>query len=412
MEIKTLIDDKMRTFLKDENGFTLVEMIIVAAIFVVVIIITGQSLDVIMKKSGSLQSREESNIEGVVGLELMRHDMQQAGLGLFTSDNGIPSYSEAAGLPYLTYNDSNAVPRPVVAGNNLISVAGVKDNTDYLVIKATTVGRNSTSQKWTYVDSTGVPKIWGRDDFTDSHDKIIFLKQKYDSSKNTFIRELIKVSDSNYGVAYSPAGAFTDQDNNSVTNYTPGTNQIYYLYGIDNMGAAFTFRAPFNRADFFVFRDAGTPSSCAPNSGVLYKSVMNHVDGSFTKIPILDCVADMQVVLGWNTSGTPENSSEVQAWSNADGTTSSGNTNGLNMINLVASPEEIRNRLRLIMVYLLVQEGKKDSNFTNTNTAMLLGDRTIDPSGTLSKMVDLTQSGFQNYRWKLFRIVVRPKNIN
>ena len=392
----------MRFQMSDNRGFTLVEMIVVMAVFIVVLIITGSTLKTLLDKGIMTQRSEESNTEGVVGLEILRHDLQQAGLGLFTDVNSAPTFTEAAGAPYSSYNDANSVPRPIVTDNNL-TVSGVLTGTDYLAIKGTTLALSSASQLWSYVDDTGVPKRWGRDDFTDLNDKVIVIEQKLDTSKNMMVRRLVQVAAGNYGVSYYASGAFEDQGGNPVTDYTPSTTKINYLYGIDTMDtgvATFTLRAPFNRADYFINRDvATTPASCSPAAGVLFKAVMNQVDGTFDQIPILDCVADMQIILGWNTSEEPEKSNEVQGYSDAA------------IPATYNDPEEVQKRLRLVMVYLLVQDGRRDSNFINTNSAMIIGDKVLDPSGNLTKSVDLTSGDFQNYRWKLHRVVVRPKNL-
>jgi prepilin-type N-terminal cleavage/methylation domain-containing protein len=394
----------------NSRGFTLVEMIIVMAVFISVLLITASSLKTILTKGGVVLRSEESSTEGVIGLEILRHDLQQSGLGLFTDALSTPTYAEAADTPYSAYNDANAVPRAIVAGNNL-AVTGVLAGTDYLAIKATTVAGTATSQLWTYVNDTGLPKQWGRDDFTDSADHMIVLEQKYDSSKKTMVRRLVQKSGTNYGVGYSAAGTFKDQNNVDSPEYIPSTAKIYYFYGIDTgvAGTAFTFRAPFNRADFFISQTPAPPASCSPAAGVLYKATMTQSDGTFTNTPIFDCVADMQVVLGWNTSADPEKSNEVQAYTNANGTTVSGNANGLNLPSIIADATEARNRLRLVMVYLLAQDGRRDNEFVNTDSAMVIGDPTL--GAVLTKTVDLTTGDFRNYRWKLYRVVVRPKNI-
>ena len=401
-----------RAMIVDNRGFTLVEMIVVTAVFIVVLMITGAALKTIFEKGGVTLRSEESNTEGVVGLEMLRRDMQQAGYGLFSDEFSVPTYAEANAAPYSSYNDVNAVPRPIVTDNNL-AVSGVLTGTDYLAIKGTTLGIQPVTQLWTSVPDTGVPKIWGRDDFTGSNDKLIAVEQKYDSINKRIVRRLVQKAANNYGVAYSATGAFTDQGNvNAAADYTPSTGKLYYLYGIDNNASAnFTFRAPFNRADYFVNRDAATPGSCSPAAGVLFKAVMNQGDGSFNQIPVLDCVADMQVILGWNTTATPETSNEVQAYTSADGIAVSGNANGLNLQSVRNDPVEVNKRLRLVMVYLLAQDGRRDTNFANTNSAMVVGDTQLDPSGTLTKSVDLTVGNFRNYRWKLYRVIVRPKNI-
>lgn len=399
------------SMISSNQGFTLVELIVVTVVFIAVLIITGSSLKTMLDKGNTVFRSEESNTEGVIGLEILRHDLQQIGFGLFTDDTSIPTYPEAAAVPYSTYNDVNSVPRAIVTDDNL-SVTGVLAGTDYLALKGTTLARSTVSQLWTYVDDTGQPKRWGRDDFSDNNDKLVMIEQKFDASKNTMVRRLVQKATNNYGVAYSSTGAFQDQDGNDLSStgeYTPSTGKIYYLYGVDAGGAAFTLRAPFNRADFFINRDSGTPGSCSPAAGVLYKATMIQSSGLFTKIPILDCVADMQVILGWNTSAEPEKSNEVQAYSSADGLTVSGNANGLNLQSIRGDAMELRKRLRLVMVYILAQDGRVDSNFVNTNSSMVIGDPGL--SAALAKTVDLTAGNFRNYRWKLYRVIVRPKNL-
>lgn len=389
--------------LQNCNGFTLIEMIIVMGVFMVVLYITSQALQTVTTKGGTVRVSEQSNIGGMVGLEIMRRDIMQAGVGLFTFDGALPTYAEGAGAQYSTYNDANSVPRAVVTGNNL-AIAGVLAGTDYLVIKSTTVGLAATSQLWTYILSDGTRKQWGVDDFTDTTNKMIVLER--DSTTDT---NMLKMVDSgNYCVGYTAAGDFRDALNNDVSTYLPASGKIAYAYGIMNSGAVCNLRAPFNRADFYVERDGNTPASCSPAAGVLYKASLNHADGTFTEIPILDCVAEMQVVLGWNTTTSPD-SSLVDTWSNADGSVTIG---GGAVGSYLGDPESIRKRLKMVMVYLLAQDGRLDRNFSNSNAAMLIGDQLLDPGGTLTRTVDLTTANFINYRWKLYRIVVRPKNLS
>jgi prepilin-type N-terminal cleavage/methylation domain-containing protein len=406
----SFVRNKYRTFVNN-HGFTLVEMMVVTLVFVVVLIITGNALKTILTKGAVTLRSEESNIDGVVGLEILRHDLQQIGFGLFTDEGSAPTYAEATAAPYSTYNDSNAVPRPFVSDEN-VAVAGVLAGTDYLVVKGTSVARTETSQRWSYLTDTGLPKIWGRDDFTDTTDKAIVIEQKFDKAKNSMIRKLVQKSSSDYGVSYSSTGIFRDQAGNDLNvtgEYTPPTGKIFYLYGVDSAAPVFTLSAPFNRADFFVSQTPNPPGSCSPAAGVLYKATMDQGAGTFTKIPILDCVADMQVILGWNSSSDPEKSSEVQVYTNANGTTVFGGSNGLNFQSILGNAQDVRTRLKVVMVYLLAQDGRRDNDFVNTNNAMVVGDTTL--GAALTKTVNLTTANLRNYRWKLHKIVVRPKNL-
>jgi hypothetical protein len=123
-----------------------------------------------------------------------------------------------------------------------------------------------------------------------------------------------------------------------------------------------------------------------------------------TDIPILDCVADMQVVFGWNT--TEPAGRDLDTYTNADLTTTSTT---LPWKPSLTDPGDIRKHLKLIKVYILAQDGAKDMSYINTNTAMPIG--TAGESNALANTIDLTGSNYQNYRWKLYRIVVKPKNL-
>ena len=67
------------------------------------------------------------------------------------------------------------------------------------------------------------------------------------------------------------------------------------VYGIDNVIPV----RPFNRAEYYIDNTA-VPQRCAPNTGVLVKAVVAHDAAGTTPtlLPLLDCVADMQVVYG------------------------------------------------------------------------------------------------------------------
>ena len=354
----------MRRRLWTSGGFTLVEMVVVMAVFVVVLMITSAAFQTVLKKGSIVQKSEESNIEGIIGLEMLRHDLAQAGFGLFNDPDVVPTYAEAGAVPASNYNDANAVPRAIVTGNDL--AANVLPGTDYLAIKATTVGRNQTSQLWTYLPDDGAPHLWGVNDFDNTRDdQLIVLSQTYKKSYLEVLRTLVQISPTNFSIVYDSAGNFEDMTGTVTTSYIPSSGKTHYLYGVGTGAAPFTLRAPFNRADYYVRRIAGEiPATCSPATGVLYKAVMSQSNGLMTPtIPILDCVADMQIVLGWNTQADPEISNTIDAFSNADGTTTTGATNGLNIANIMQDPAQVRKRLRQIKIYILAQDGPRDPDF-------------------------------------------------
>ena len=134
------------------------------------------------------------------------------------------------------------------------------------------------------------------------------------------------------------------------------------------------------------------PQRCAPGTGILFKSVVGHATGTLTDYPLLDCVADFQVVysLDRNNNGSIEETSAA----------------GLATL----SAADIRNQLKNIQVYILTHEGKKDTSYTYPNNTIGVGPGTGLISGS-GRTFGLYSSSQKNYRWKVYRITVSPKNL-
>ncbi len=401
---------------RNPAGFTLIEMIVVIAVFSFVLMIVGVTFKNVMGTSRISFGSEQSNIEGVVGLEMLRHDLQQTGFGLFTDEDSAPVYAEASSAPYTTYNDAGSVPRALVTGNdvNLGDDALILAGTDHLAIKGTTVSRDQAAQLWSYITDSGLPRRWNTGNFVYGpkfKDVVIAVDQRYDRTNGQIFRKLIRTSAGKYAFTYKFPEKFKDDEEADVDDYQPPLGRRFYIYGVnrsDNGDGA--LRAPFNRTDYLIRQiPNAAPTSCSPDAGILYKMTMEHVNGSFTAVPILDCVADMQVVLGWNDAAQPGVDPENIVFSNADGTTVSGATT-LDIPDILTKPNEIQRRLSLIKVYILAQDGVRDLNFINTNNQMVVGDPDLGEA-PLTKTVDLTVPGKVNYRWKLYRIIVKPKNL-
>lgn len=419
------------------KGFTLIELIVVMAVFSIIITITGDAFKTILKQTNNLSKSEESNIEGVIGLEMMRHDLEQGGFGLpHAYDAAIPiTYKEAGYLPATTYNDATTtsatttsprVPRAFVAGNNLATVAdgsgatyNVLANTDYLAIKATSVGASEASQRWTYTNYSGTaygskpPKIWPGGNLKTS-DKVIMLRRTF--ANGTYVNQLAydTASPSIYWVTHSNSGY--------VPEFSPATpEEIIFEYGITSSGG---LGMPFNRVDYFVAKPTVAdklPTTCAPNTGVLYKAAVNHTTsnpgGTLNYMPILDCVADMQIVFGWDladSSGTIEGDplktadGQIDTWSNADGTTVSGVGTVAQVQTAMTDAGHVRTKLKIVKVMLLAQIGRKDSGYTSITPLQVgePGEATLSKPGGFALSSDML-----NYRWKVYKLIIKPKNL-
>jgi len=386
----------------NQKGFTLVELVIVMVVFIVIIIIASNSFNTIIGQNTKLMTSEESNIEGIVGLEMFRHDLEQSGFGLPSAFQASPpQYTEASVAPANSYNESaDSVPRPVFAAND-VTATGVLAKTDYLVIKGTTLGLSQTSQRWTYVNyssSGNAPKTWSSGNLS-TGDKAIVLRRVFSDSGVS--NQLVYQTPTKFYATIPAPNTLLDAD------FQPLPHETLTIYGVDN-GTSLSM--PFNRADYFVGDPTQfgqqLPARCAPNTGVLFKTVVNQSGGTLTPVPILDCVADMQVVFGWDANGD----GLIDAYTNADGSSCSGTTCG-QVATLITTPDGIRNSLKLIKVYILAQDGARDKNFTNSSTTILVGSQE-NGEITLTKNYDLSGHNLMNYHWKVYRIIVNPKNLS
>jgi hypothetical protein len=207
----------------------------------------------------------------------------------------------------------------------------------------------------------------------------------------------------------------------AFNSYSTQGNSVFTMYGIDSD----SFRMPFNRTDYFVAKPADAtkvPVVCAPNTGILYKTTVNQNDdasgGKLKYMPILDCVAEMQVVLGWDM----DNNGSVDTWSNAAGSTASGVGSAADVASVISQTNNddvtaanIRNRLKVIKVYIIAQNGKKDLGYTS-NPEITIGDdgeKSLihDTGSNATKAAYALSTDMRNYRWKEYRVIVRPKNL-
>lgn len=358
--------------IRRQDGFTLVELIVTMFITVLVFGMTTNIFSALLTQFKQQSKIAETSIEGAVGLEILRRDLEGAGYGLpGTIPSGV-SYSEAASSPASTYNDAASnPPRAIMSGNNAAA-----NGSDYLVIKSVSVARSAVSEKSSSMRAAPFnsfnPRTW---DFNDT-DRVIVLTPVTSGSVQQMA--LVKDASNNFSTIY----------NGVTTSPWPPTDttETRLIYGI----SASAPRMPFNRADYYIKRSSETPSLCAPNTGVLYKGLLSHADGSLTEMPILDCVADLQVL--------------IRRDADLDGTVED-TTNDISLLSAL----EIRQQVKEVWVYILSHEGFRDPDYTHPSSTVIVGEsaalgRTFDLSATIGAM-------WQNYRWKVYRLVVKPGNL-
>jgi len=83
-----------------QAGFSLIELLIVIAIFSVIIMASSQSFVPLLSQSKHQSKIAATNIEGMLGLEIMRRDIAHAGYGLYwgldvrSAPTPTPTYKE------------------------------------------------------------------------------------------------------------------------------------------------------------------------------------------------------------------------------------------------------------------------------------------------------------------------------
>ena len=363
-------------------GFTLIELMIAMAI-VMVVLYAAINFFIVSVRQYKVQTKiTETNVEGILGLELLRQDLESLGLGLpWNLDNAV-SYTErtSGSADLLALNDAapNA-PRAVLSINN-----GTFNNSDYLVIKSARVGMSDAAGKWTTLTQANNKRTWipatenlGNNDYV-----IVLALGSTDANRRSLV-----TSGTDYSTLFS-----------STANYVPvEPYSANIVYGIDNVQPV----RPFNRADYYIDNTSGTvPQRCAPNTGVLVKAVVAHNASGTTPtlLPLLDCVADMQVEYGLDT--------------NADGVVDNTYSDDISSGMTAAV---IRGQLMEVRVAILAQEGQRDDSYEYPYNSVSVGSAGAGSTFNFTAF-GFTSSGnvinnFKHYRWKVYNIVVKPKNL-
>jgi len=269
--------------MRRESGFTLLELVITILISGVILAAAMSAFIGLLGKARSQGEIAESN-ENMVGLEILRRDVESAGYGLFWSWNTSPiAYQEAAAdvnNPYAAaFNDmpTNA-PRAIVSQDSAVfnGVNAQFSGSDYLVIKSMNVAGNPAGVKWTYVTQLGALNgtnpsgsgvgLWSSTTPTNenfqSNDRVIALEISDPTTKALVVGTSFYTT---YTGGYPPLA--------DPSFMPPNADDAYVVYGIDSPAAPGVPRSPFNRADYFISATGpdGVPGRCAPNAGVLYK---------------------------------------------------------------------------------------------------------------------------------------------
>jgi hypothetical protein len=401
-----------------EAGYTLVELVVVTALFAGVMGVISISFSRIVSSSTQINKSAETEIGGLIGLELFRFDLGLAGLGLPWSlpagvrydeapqyvpvEGGASRYPEADAS---RYNDSSPAaslpPRAVVLGDNV-----GHNGSDYLVLKGTPLGMGGICQSWSFLSYSSSGTIVKP---SKSEVELVPGSGARVTVLRTGVRGGVPARDLVAG-----SGNFTLFFNEPLEEaFRPrGRDDSYVVYGVAAAGAEITGKDgakvpapldfPFNRSDYFLSRPDDISGNCAPGTAVLYKTTLNQndswtssIDDRFTKYPLLDCVADLQVMFLLDTNG--------------DGVAD------LHTNDMKGYPAQmVREQVKEIRVYILAQQGKKDRGYSYPGRRIVVGDARYPAFGSVwdeARLAAAFGPSWMNYHWKLYTIAVQPKNL-
>jgi len=390
--------------MKRQDGFTIVELMISMVIFVLVIAAASKVLTGLLTQFKQQSKITETNVGGIVGLEILRQDLEHAGYGLPWDLSGA-TYNEAAVesvTPWVDRDLNDGPPdnptRGTDAGGIAHPPAGIRsgngyalNGSDVLVVKATNVARNPACEKWTFLTAISpYTRTWtpSNENFASTDKVVIFVPGSSDTNSKRLI-----VSGGNF---------YTTFNNVTTSSWRPSdVNETFIVYGVADASVA-SLRMPFNRADYYIrIPDTPTPmpQRCAPNTGILYKANINQVNGRLndSEIELLECAADMQVIFGIDNDADGDFEPFV-----------AGSTDGYldDISNLTA--QQIRTQVKETRIYILAHEGQRDPSYTYPSSTITVGEFGLGRTFNLATTIG---TGWQRYRWKLYILVVKMNNL-
>lgn len=416
----------------NNKGYTLLELLVVTVLFLVVTMMATSAFNTILGKTTTQSKSAEAQIEGIVGLQMLRFDIEHAGYGLLWDYQDVTAlnYAEVAESP-VTGVDSTAfnekaptIPRSVIGGKStatkpIIDTSG-SSNTNpgsgYLVVKSVLASIGVDAKRWSYVRYSSVGatnssyiKQWNASNDLKVNDRVVTLVTTF-STQGEMSKKLVTNGTTFSYKIDSPTMAIPDL---AFKSQTPYATNVVYAVGTNDL------LMPYNRADYYVKRPLrNMPANCNKGTGILYKgAVINNAarTNSYVEYPLLDCVGDLQVMYQLDTDGD----GVAATYSNVDGTSVEG-TEGASLASVQApsgilgSAASLRNSLQLLHIYILAHEGGKDLGYVYPQDSIVVADPVYKSEGRTWSAADMATTfgaDWRNFRWKVYTLTVRPKNM-
>ncbi|MBI3756124.1 MAG: prepilin-type N-terminal cleavage/methylation domain-containing protein [Deltaproteobacteria bacterium] len=363
---------------KQEQGFSLVELLIVMFIFSIIIAVVFESYIVQLKHTTREYKVAETEIETGIAKGIIERDLYMAGYGIA---------DDYAGIIF--------VPTPK-------AVAATNDNPDTLTLMGTALGLKSrAAQGWSYMTAANAAaapatasfQTWSdaREDVK-ANDVVILI--------NPSTKKLLDDGLGGWQFYYNGTGGNVTIGSvaGGIAYSTPSIGTL--AYGLYTSGDTPAANVPYYAVRYYL---GGTPpSNCAAGTQSLLRAESRNTTSPVCGTwpcggdPILDCVLDFEVAFGLDTL-TAKGDGPINIWDPGGATIAAG-----------YSQKDLLTRLKQIRLYILVQSGNYDPNYTSPFTSIWVGDSTL---GTGRDVTLDTTNRQRNYRWKLISISITPRNI-
>ncbi|PLX85714.1 MAG: hypothetical protein C0617_03265 [Desulfuromonas sp.] len=370
----------------DQRGFSLTEMLITVGIFSVIMGGAYGAFITQMKHSTREYNVAGADIELGIVKTLLERDISSTGYGLANDYGGA------------TDGDGDVLNPRAVKGSEGDRFGG----SDSLTLMGTALGVNSRqSMGWTYMDAVDPTFAQWSDsrENIEAGDRVIMMQPDTKALLTEGGKWLFKF---NYNYA-DPAAVAVDERITTVDGGTTfsGAEIGTLVYGLYGQGSSddddHADLKPYYVVKYYLPDDAGSndPGVCAPGTRSLLRAESRKADDNddplSTPSPLLACVRDFQVTFGLDKD--------------EDGTIDDWDDGGADHANGY-SADNLRKRLKQVRVYILVQSGSPDPDYTYPLASVRVGEATID-SG---RDVALTAEQ-RRYRWKLLTLNIAPRNL-
>ena len=342
--------------MKNEKGLTLVELLVTLAIFSIVMAGVYAVYTTQIRHSTREYMLAESEMELGIAKTVIERDIMMAGYGI--ADD---------------YSTLSIDPVPIYATDATSPVTY-----DSLSLRGTAIGILSKStQGWSYIVNKGSPVMF--QSWTDDRENIVSGDQVIYMEPNT--REIL--TEGITAIFSYPEIPLTADKGTLV-------------YGIHSESAAL----PYYTVEYLL---GGTPLSlCAPGTRSLLRAESRNNDPPLpaNREPLLNCVRDFQVSFGLDT----DENGTIDAWDPIS--PGSFQVSGYDM-------KSLKKRLKQVRVYILVQEGSRDPDYTYSNPENPGNPATIRVGDSmLGTGRDITLTAEQRrYRWRVVTLSITPRNL-